>query len=84
MASSSVISFDGWWHEPSRTNWVQQWSEASGTISVRTLDESRLRVCGPYRPRIKTDLDADTTLLSVEGIGAFDLVSRAAMMRGLL
>ena len=31
-----------------------------------------------------TDLDADTTLLSVDGIGAFDLVSRAAMMRGLL
>ena len=31
-----------------------------------------------------TDLDADTTLLSVDGIGAFDLVSRAAMTRGLL
>ena len=30
------------------------------------------------------DLDADATLLSVDGIGAFDLVSRAAMMRGLL
>ena len=29
-----------------------------------------------------TDLDADTTLLSINGIGAFDLVSRAAMMRG--
>ena len=28
-----------------------------------------------------TDLDADTTLLCVDGIGAFDLVSRAAMMR---
>ena len=31
-----------------------------------------------------TDLDADTTLLSVDGIGAFDLVSRAAMVRGFL
>ena len=31
-----------------------------------------------------TDLDANATLLSVDGIGAFDLISRSAMLQGLL
>ena len=30
-----------------------------------------------------TDLDPNTTLLSVDGIGAFDLISREAMLQGL-
>ena len=31
-----------------------------------------------------TDLDGNTTLLSVDGIGAFDLISRGTMLQGLL
>ena len=31
-----------------------------------------------------TDLDESTTILSVDGVGAFDLVSRKAMLEGLL
>ena len=31
-----------------------------------------------------TDLDPTTTLLSVDGIGAFDLISREAMLQGLM
>ena len=31
-----------------------------------------------------TDMDPNTTLLSVDGIGAFDLISREAMLQGLL
>ena len=55
------------------------------TISVRTLDdESRLRVCGPHRPRIdrfgrSTLFCSPSTALELLG-----LVSRAAMMRGLM
>ena len=31
-----------------------------------------------------TDLDPNATILSIDGVGAFDLVSRNAMMEGLL
>ena len=31
-----------------------------------------------------TDLDPTTTLLSVDGIGAFNLISREAMLQGLM
>ena len=31
-----------------------------------------------------TDVDPSATILSVNGIGAFDLLSREAMLRGLL
>ena len=32
----------------------------------------------------RTDLDDRATVLSIDGIGAFDLVSRESMLRGLL
>ena len=38
---------------------------------------------GPQCPNL-TDLDGNTTLLSVDRIGAFDLISRSAMLQGLL
>ena len=31
-----------------------------------------------------TDLDPSATILSVDGVGAFDLVSRNAMLQGLM
>ena len=40
--------------------------------------------CIAHVAQTLTDMDANATLLSVDGIGAFDLVSRGAMMRGLM
>ena len=63
-------------HEPSRNNGVQQWSEPPHhqfALSTKAGCE-----CVAHVVQGLTDLDADTTLLSVHGIGAFDLVSRAA------
>ena len=40
--------------------------------------------CIAHVAQALTDMDANATLLSVDGIGAFDLVSRGAMMRGLM
>ena len=31
-----------------------------------------------------TDLDPDTTITSIDGVGAYDLISRNAMLEGLL
>ena len=40
--------------------------------------------CVAHIAQTLTDLDGNTTLLSVDGIGAFDLISRSAMVQGLL
>ena len=40
--------------------------------------------CVAHVAQALTDMDDNATLLSVDGIGAFDLVSRGAMMSGLL
>ena len=40
--------------------------------------------CVAHIAQAMTDLDPTTTLLSVDGIGAFDLISREAMLQGLL
>ena len=40
--------------------------------------------CVTHIAQTLTDLDGNTTLLSVDGIGAFDLISRGAMLQGLL
>ena len=40
--------------------------------------------CIAHVAQALTDMDASATLLSVDGIGAFDFVSRGAMMRGLM
>ena len=40
--------------------------------------------CIAHIAQALTDLDANDTLLSVDGIGAFDLISRCAMLQGLL
>ena len=40
--------------------------------------------CIAHIAQALTDLDANATLLSVDGIGAFDLISRSAMLQGLL
>ena len=38
--------------------------------------------CVAHIAQTLTDLDGNTTLLSVDGIGAFDLISRGAMLQG--
>ena len=48
--------------------------------SVVALDVSVCRTCC----RTLTDQDPNATILSVDGVGAFDLVSRNAMLQGLL
>ena len=40
--------------------------------------------CVPHIAQAMTDLDPTTTLLSADGIGAFDLISREAMLQGLM
>ena len=40
--------------------------------------------CVAHIAQAMTDLDPTTTLLSVDGIGAFDLISREAMLQGLM
>ena len=40
--------------------------------------------CVAHIAQTLTDLDGNTTLLSVDGIGAFDLISQSAMLQGLL
>ena len=40
--------------------------------------------CIAHAIQVLTDVDPSTTLLSIDGIGAFDLVSRQAMLQGLL
>ena len=42
------------------------------------------RECVAHIAQAMTDLDPTTTLLSVDGIGAFDLISREAMLQGLM
>ena len=39
--------------------------------------------CVAHAIQALTDFDPDTTLLSIDGIGAFDLISRNAMLQGL-
>ena len=67
-ASSSVISFDVWWHEPSRNNWVQQFKRATAPYQF-ALSTSAGCECVAHIVQGLTDLDANTTLLSVDGIG---------------
>ena len=40
--------------------------------------------CVAHIAQAMTDMDPNTTLLSVDGTGAFDLISREAMLQGLL
>ena len=40
--------------------------------------------CVAHIAQAMTDMDPNTTLLSVDDIGAFDLISREAMLQGLL
>ena len=40
--------------------------------------------CIAHMLQARTDLDDRVTVLSIDGIGAFDLVSRESMLRGLL
>ena len=39
--------------------------------------------CIAHSPQALTDLDPRATVLSIDGIGAFDLISRGAMLDGL-
>ena len=40
--------------------------------------------CVAYILQSMTDLDPDTTITSIDGVGAYDLISRNAMLEGLL
>ena len=53
---------------------------ASSTLSRPERAVSASRMCF----RVFTDIDPNATVLSIDGIGAFDLVFREAMLRGLL
>ena len=49
---------------------------------VRTEDEGRLRDSGSHSSGVGR-CNPDTTVVSVDGIGAFDLISRNAMMQSV-
>ena len=82
MASSQATSFDGWC--PGR--------------SLKQLSDAALAATSPFQYALSTragcecishalqslsELDPNATVLSNDGIGAFDLVSRGAMLQGL-
>ena len=60
-----------------------------GIVVGDTFRRGVSRICGPgtecvgHAIQALTDLHPDSTVLSVDGIGAFDLVSREAMLLGL-
>ena len=54
------------------------------TISVRFINTKPGGECVAHAIQTLTDLDSRATVLSIDGIGAFDLISRGAMLDGLL
>ena len=64
------------WCEPSSLGrlWNLQQHSAS-TPSGHVQDASALHMC---------DVDPNATIISIDGIGAFDQISRAAMLEGLI
>ena len=57
--------------------------ESNSTFPVR-VEDARSCECVSHVLQTLTDLDPTATILSLDGVGAFDLVSRNAMLKGLL
>ena len=57
---------------------------ATSPYQVCIEDPGRVRVRFPTHSQTLLDLDPRTTVLSVDGVGAFDLTSRNAMLAGLV
>ena len=69
----------GWWPQPRRSP-----SRGNdGSLPTRSVNESRCE-CVAHILQLMTDLDPQTTITSIDGVGAFDLISGNAMFEGLL
>ena len=71
-----------WWH----VQWPRHWARSSKMLSVRisTLSPPGLDVESvAHVLQGLTDHDREATLMSVDGVGTFDLISRSAMLTGL-
>ena len=67
-------------------DWQQQINPAveKGTAPFQYALTTRAGVeCVAHVIQTLTDLDHQSTVMSVDGVGAFDLISRAAMLEGL-
>ena len=65
---------------------AQQFSEAVLTATAPfqyALSTKAGGECIAHALQALTDLDPSTTILSIDGVGAFDLISRGAMLQGL-
>ena len=76
-------SFVGWLLARSPSNWPRQWSAPRLHSSVLSLTTKSGEECVAHALQILTDLDDRATVLSIDGIGAFDLISQGAMLEGL-
>ena len=56
--------------------------DRDGSTPVRPVHTIRLRVDFPHSPGTH-DLDPEATVMSVDGVGAFDLISRASMLSAM-
>ena len=66
---------------------AKQYAEAAEKATAPFQYALRTRAgceCVAHVLQTLTDLDPNATILSIDGVGAFDLVSRNAMMEGLL
>ena len=76
----SVIFSDVWW----RRLWHKKWPT---TLKRQRLLSTLTSRCGceciAHAVQALTDADPESTVLSIDGIGAFDLISRASMLIAL-
>ena len=63
------------WH----SSWVHRKSQFQYALSTRAGTE-----CIAHAIQALTDLDHMTTVVSIDGMGAFDVVSRQSMLEGFL
>ena len=81
-ALCAETSCEGWWLEPlHRRSRLRFWKQRlrSSTRWVQRREESLLHM----QSSPLTDMDSRATVLSIDGISAFDLISRAAMLDGM-
>ena len=68
--------------ERSHNCWAKPWRGAQ-SFSMRTRHESMMRVRGQSFLQALSGVDPESAVLSIDGISAYDLVSRRAMLSGL-